>query len=191
MAMAAERGFVAAVLLALVGALIALGAWARVRRGTRQAPEFSDLAIIATVLAVTVVSAFDAVLVLPVPSVFAWTIIGALASSARPIREIAITPRARRAALAGVALIGVLFVGRSAAQTVAMSVFAGGLRADMARAAAIDPGSYRIRMLLARAWARAGRCDRAIPLARDARGLFPNHPAPRLLLRACGVRPRR
>jgi len=90
-----------------------------------------------------------------------------------------------------VALIGVLFVGRSAAQTVAMSVFAGGRRDDMARAAAIDPGSYRIRMLLARAWARAGRCDRAIPLARDARRLFPNHPAPQQLLRACGVRPRR
>ena len=63
--------------------------------------------------------------------------------------------------------------------------------ADMARAAAIDPGSYRIRMLLARAWARAGRCDRAIPLARDARELFPNHPAPQQLLRACGARPRR
>jgi len=179
------------VLLVLVGASIALGAWARVRRGTRQVPAFTDLAIIATVLAVTVVGAFDAVLVLPVPALFAWTIIGALASSARPIREVPITPRARRAALAGVALIGVLFVGRSAAQTVAMSVFAGGGRGDMARAAAIDPGSYRIRMLLARAWARAGRCDRAIPLARDARGLFPNHPAPQQLLRACGARPRR
>jgi Flp pilus assembly protein TadD len=61
----------------------------------------------------------------------------------------------------------------------------------MARAAAIDPGSYRIRMLLARSWARAGRCDRAIPLARDARELFPNYPAPRELLRACGARPKR
>jgi O-Antigen ligase len=191
MAMASERGFVAAALLGLVGVFIALGAWARVRRGARQAPEFTDLAIIATVLAVTVVGAFDAVLVLPVPTLFAWTIIGALASSARPIKEIPISPRARRAALACVALIGVLFVGRSAAQTVAMSAFAGGERADMARAAAIDPGSYRIRMLLARAWARAGRCDRAIPLARDARGLFPNHPAPQQLLRACGARPRR
>jgi len=46
-------------------------------------------------------------------------------------------------------------------------------------------------MLLARAWARAGRCERAIPLARDARRLFPNHPAPQQLLRACGVPLRR
>jgi hypothetical protein len=46
-------------------------------------------------------------------------------------------------------------------------------------------------MLLARAWARAGRCDRAIPQAAAARQLFPNHPAPVQLLRACGVRKRR
>ena len=61
----------------------------------------------------------------------------------------------------------------------------------MELAAAIDPGSYRIHMLLGRAWARAGRCDRAIPQATAARNLFPNHPAPRQLLRACGVRVRR
>jgi hypothetical protein len=191
MAVAAERGFVAGALLVLIGISIALGAWARVRLGARQVPALTDLAIVATLLAVTVVGAFDAVLVLPVPTLFAWTIIGVLASSARPIREIPLTPRARRAALVGVALVGLVFVGRSAAQTVAMGVFTGGDRADMARAAAIDPGSYRIRMLLARSWARAGRCDRAIPLARDARELFPNHPAPRELLRACGARPRR
>jgi O-antigen ligase len=191
MAVAAERGFVALGLLMLVGAAIALGAWARVRHVTRQVPAFTDLTIVATLLAVTVVGAFDAVLVLPVPTLFAWTIIGVLASSARPIREITLTFRSRRIAMAGVGLIGLLFVGRSTAQTIAMGVFTGGDRAAMARAATLDPGSYRIRMLLARSWARAGRCDRAIPLARDARELFPNHPAPRQLLRACGVRPRR
>ncbi len=191
MAVAAERGFVAAGLLVLVGMSIALGAWARVRQGPGQMPSLRDLAIVATLLAVTVVGAFDAVLVLPVPTLFAWTIVGVLASSARPIREIPLTPRLRRASLALVALIGLAFIGRSAAQTVAMAVFTGGDRAEMARAAAIDPGSYRIRMLLARSWARAGRCDRATPLARDAADLFPNHPAPRQLLRACSARPRR
>jgi Flp pilus assembly protein TadD len=90
-----------------------------------------------------------------------------------------------------VALLGILFAGRSAAQTIALSVFSGGDRRAMETAAAIDPGSYRIRMLLGRAWARAGRCDRAIPHANAARELFPNHPAPRQLLRACGVRTRR
>ena len=190
-AVAAERGFVALGLLTLVGLSIALGAWARVRHVTRQVPAFTDLTIVATLLAVTVVGAFDAVLVLPVPTLFAWVIIGTLASSARPIREIALTSRTRRAVLASVGLVGFLFVGRSAIQTVAMGVFTGGDRGAMARAAALDPGSYRIRMLLARSWARAGRCDRAVPLARDARDLFPNYPAPGQLLRACGIRPRR
>jgi O-antigen ligase len=190
-AMASERGFLALALLALVGASIALGAWARVRRGSRQMPALTDLAITATLIAIAVVGAFDAVLLLPVPTLFAWTIVGTLASSARPIREILLTPKIRRAVLIAVAAVGLLFVGRSAAQTVAMGLFAGGSRRAMETAAAIDPGSYRIRMLLGRAWARAGRCDRAIPHATAARELFPNYPAPRQLLRACGVRTRR
>ncbi len=190
MAIASERGFVALLLLTLVGGSIALGAWARIRR-PGQSPSLTDLAIVATLIAVAVVGAFDAVLLLPVPTLFTWTVIGTLASSARPIREVALPPPRRRAALIGVALVGLLFAWRSAAQTIAISVFSGGDRRAMETAAAIDPGSYRIRMLLGRAWARAGRCDRAIPQATAARKLFPNHPAPRQLLRACGVRVRR
>jgi O-antigen ligase len=191
MAMASERGFPALALLLLTGATIALGAWARIRRGERHLPAVTDLAIVATVIAIAVAGAFDAVLLLPVPTLFAWTLVGALASSARPIREIPLTSRARRNLMLGVALVGALFVGRGATQTIAMSVFDGGERKAMERAASFDPGSYRIRMLLGRAWARAGRCDRAIPHATAARKQFPNHPAPAQLLRACGVRVRR
>ncbi|HKT61049.1 MAG TPA: O-antigen ligase family protein, partial [Gemmatimonadales bacterium] len=190
MAMASERGFVALALLMLTGATIALGAWARVRRGERHVPAVTDLAIVATLLAIAVVGAFDAVLLLPVPTLFAWTIVGALASSARPIREIPLTSRSRRNLMIAVAVVGALFVARGAAQTIAMSVFDGGERKAMERAATLDPGSYRIRMLLGRAWARAGRCDRAIPHAKAARDQFPHHPAPVQLLRACGVRTR-
>ena len=190
-AMASERGFPALALLVLTGATIALGAWARVRRGARHVPAFTDLAIVATLLAVAVVGAFDAVLMLPIPTLFTWTLIGTLASSARPIREIPLTSRSRRGLMIGVALVGVLFLARGAAQTIAIGVFSGGDRKAMERAATLDPGSYRMRMLLGRAWARAGRCDRAIPYASAARALFPNHPAPVQLLRACGVRPRR
>ena len=191
MAMASERGVPALALLTLVGATIALGAWARGRRGPRRTPAPADLTIVATVLAVAVVGAFDAVLLLPLPTLFAWTMVGALASSARPVREFPLTRTARRGALAAVALVGLAFLGRSAAQTVAMGVFDGRDRDAMEAAAAIDPGSYRIRMLLAQAWARAGRCDRAVPHAAAARDLFPNHPAPARLLRACGARKRR
>jgi O-antigen ligase len=191
MAMASERGFAALGLLGLVGAAIALGAWSRVRRQARQTPALTDLAIVATLIAIAVVGAFDAVLLLPVPTLFAWTIVGALASSARPVHEIPLAAGTRRGVLIAVALLGTVFVARSAAQTIAMSVFARGDRAAMETAAAIDPGSYRIHMLLGRAWARVGRCDRAIPQAAAARDLFPNHPAPVQLLRACGVRKRR
>jgi hypothetical protein len=190
-AMASERGFLALGLLLLTGGTIALGAWARVRRGEQHVPAVTDLAIVATVLTVAVVGAFDAVLLLPVPTLFAWTIVGTLASSARPIREIPLTSRSRRGLMMVVAVVGALFLARGATQAIAMGVFDGGERKAMESAAALDPGSYRIRMLLARAWARAGRCDRAIPHATAARELFPNHPAPVQLLRACGVRKRR
>ena len=52
-------------------------------------------------------------------------------------------------------------------------------------AARLDPGSYRIQMLLGYAWRNHDRCDLARPHAEAARELFPNHPAPRQLLAAC------
>ena len=191
MALASERGFVALALLLLVGGSIALGAWARIRREPPTVPALGDLTIVATLIALGVVGAFDAVLLLPTPTLFAWTTLGALASSARPIRQIPLTAGTRRTVMIGVALAGAVFLARSLAQTVAMGVFADGKRSAMESAVAIDPGSYRIRVLLGGAWARAGRCDRAVPHARAARAMFPNHPAPIQLLRACGVRVRR
>ena len=191
MAMVSERGFGALALLVLVGSAIALGAWARVRRGSRYTPALTDLTIVATLIAITIVGAFDAVLLLPVPTLFAWTIVGALASSARPIHEIPLTRRARRGMLIAVAVIGVPFVARGTAQAVAMGLYTNGERGTRELAAKLDPGSYRIHMLLGQAWARAGRCPRAVPHAEAARDQFPNHPAPARLLRACGVRRKR
>jgi hypothetical protein len=190
-AVLSERGFPALVLLAAAGGLMALGGWARVRRGTGKAPALPDLALVATLLAAAVVGAFDAVLLLPPPALFAWTAVGALAASARPVREVPLSRRARRRLLVAVAVVGLGFVWRSAAQTIAMGVFDPRDRRAMETATAIDPGSFRIRMLLARSWAAAGRCDRGVPHATAARGLFPNYPAPARLLRACGARKER
>jgi O-antigen ligase len=189
MGMLAERGVPGLLLLALVGASIALGAWARVRRGSRHTPALTDLTIVATLIAVAVVGSFDAVLLLPVPTFFAWTIIGALASTARPVREITLTHLSRRRLLLAVGLVGGLLVLRAAGQTAAMAVFSNAAsRAGQEAAARLDPGSYRIRMLLAQAWRRAGSCARARPHAEAAAGLFPHYPAPARLLRACGPR---
>jgi hypothetical protein len=190
-AMLSERGLPALLLLLLVGGSVAFGAWTRIRRGTRSTPALGDLAIVATLMAAWVVGAFDAVILLPVNAFFAWTIVGALASSARPVRELPLTPAGRRRLMLGIAVVGGLFLLRSAAQTLSMSLYSSGKRSAMELASRVDPGSYRIQMLLGMTWLQGGRCDRARPHAEAARRLFPNHPAPRQLLRSCGVRTRK
>jgi O-antigen ligase len=186
----AERGVPASLLLGLVGAAIALGAWARVRRGSRYVPTLSDLTIVSTLIAVVVVGALDAVLLLPAPTLFVWTTVGALASTAKPVREIVLTTGSRRALQALVAVVGGMLILRSTAQVVAMGLSDGGTRRQMELAATIDPGSYRIQMVLAQEYRAARRCDLARPHAERARALFPNHPAPKALLKACAPRGR-
>ena len=182
----AERGLPAALLLLAVGGSIALGAWARVRSVTRRTPALADLTIVATVIAIVVVGAFDAVLLLPAPTFFAWTVIGALASSARPIREVALSPLGRQRLTVAVAAVGGVLLLHSFSQVAAMAISDGGSREALELAAKVDPGSYRIHMRLAQQWRAARRCDLARPHAHRARDLFPNHPAPRVVLRACG-----
>jgi O-antigen ligase len=182
----AERGLPAALLLLSVGGSIALGAWARVRSLTRRTPALGDLTIVATIIAIVVVGAFDAVLLLPTPTFFAWTVIGALASSARPIREVVLSPLGRRRLMVAAAAVGGVLLIHSCSQVAAMVVSDGESREALELAAKLDPGSYRIHMRLAQQWRAARRCDRARPHAQRARDLFPNHPAPRVVLRACG-----
>ena len=190
MAMASERGFPALLLLALVGVTTALGAWTRVRHSGRREPELADLTIVATLLALAVVGSFDAVLLLPIPTFFSWIIIGTLTATARPIREVILTSVSRRWALGAAAIIGFSFVGRSVAETTAMELYDSGKIRTMELGTRVDPGSYRMHMMLAAIWLRAGRCDRVRPHAEAARQLFPNHPAPLRILRSCGVKRR-
>ena len=130
-------------------------------------------------------AAFDAVLLLPAPTFFVWTTIGALASTARPIRELPLQGAARRRVVAAVGATGGVLVLYALAQVFAMAIGSGGDRSAQELAARLDPGSYRIHIALAQEWRRAGRCDRARPHAEQARDLFPRHPAPHLVLRAC------
>ena len=175
-------------LLLIIGGSIALAAWMRVRAGTRRTPALGDLTIVATVIALVVVGAFDAVLLLPTPTFFAWTVIGALATSARPIRQVPLSPLGRRRLTVAVAAVGAVLLIHSVSQVAAMAVASGGSRKALELAAKVDPGSYRIHMRLAQQWRAAGRCDRARPHAQRAQDLFPNHPAPRVVLKACGAK---
>jgi O-antigen ligase len=185
MAILAERGLPAFVLLILAGVSIALGAWARIRSETRRPPALDDLTIVATLIAILVVGAFDAVLLLPAPAFLAWTAVGALASTARPIRDLALGPPVRRRIGLAVTALGAVLLARALAQVVAMALASSSGRDARELAARVDPGSYRIHIALAEEWRRAGRCDRARLHADRARDLHPNHPAPSVILRGC------
>ena len=92
----------------------------------------------------------------------------------------------RVAAMLLVTILGGLAILRSTTQVAAMAVFESSARtARMERAAELDPGSYRIRMRLADAYARRGSCRIARVHAESARALFPNAPAPKRVLAAC------
>jgi O-antigen ligase len=186
MAIVAERGLPAFVLLLLAGVSVALGAWARARNDAPRPAAIADRTIVATLISFVVVGAFDAVLLLPAPAYFLWTATGALASTAKPIRELPLDPIVRRRLGLAVATVGGVLMVYALAQVAAMATAADGRRERLEVAARMDPGSYRIQIALAREWRRAGRCDRARPHAERARSLFPYHPAPSVVLRACG-----
>jgi hypothetical protein len=131
---------------------------------------------------VAVAGAFDAVLLLALPTLLVWAALGALWSPevARPVS----VPRALPAvALLAVALAAGAGVVRSTAQLVAIGMFAKDSgRASMERATRIDPGNYRVHLRLARSGSREQRCEHA----RAAHTLFPHAVAARDLSRRCG-----
>jgi O-antigen ligase len=189
-ASAAERGVPATLMLAAGVAVLVLGAWHRWRAAPHTTEGAESLALILIVATTGVVGSFDAVLLLPAPTLFVWGTVGLLARPPkRSVREIVLDrTRARRLAWT-VAALGALFAGRNASQLGAMAAYGtAGRLADMERAAMLDPGSYRIRMLLGYAWRNRGRCDRAREHGARAQRLYPNHPAPKQLLAACGRR---
>src|SRR5579862_9120941 len=100
-----ERGFAATICLAL--ALITLAATG------------APLTLIATVLAVFTVGAFDAVLLLPAPTMIVWCALGALAPPANPGLRIPI-PRALAAVV--IFVLGAASVVRSTQEAVAMGI---------------------------------------------------------------------
>jgi O-antigen ligase len=186
-ALLAERGPLALLAVLILGGALAVGAWRRWRQGSRTTEGLEALVALLTLLVLACVSAFDAVLLLPAPTVFIAALLGVLS---RPPRRSLFTLDLSdpcRGRLAGaVALLGTLLAIQSIGQIGAMAVFSGGRKPAMLEwAGRLDPGNYRIQMMLAYEWRNRGRCDRARPHAQAARELFPNHPAPRQLLGAC------
>ncbi len=189
----AERGAFAPLLLLLAGVVLGVGAWRRWRLSSDQTEGIESLAAVLTLLILLVVSTLDAVLLLPAPSFYAAAIVGALVRSPRrAVREVGLEDVRRRRLVNGVLGVGGLLVLRSLSQIVAMAVFSGASSpAGLEWAGRIDPGSYRIQVLLGYAWRNRGQCDRARPHAEAARRLMPNLAAPGRLLGECGGTGRR
>jgi hypothetical protein len=181
-AFAAERGFPAVALLALAFLGIAAGGLRRLLDAGDADEGLAAAALVATLAAAIVAGAFDAVLLLAVPTLFVWAAAGALWSPG-PERPPAASSRLPVLALVLVALAAGAGAARSAAQLAAISIYASqDGRAALERAARLDPGNYRIRLQLARNGTRAERCDHA----RAAHALFPSSRAARDLSRRCG-----
>jgi hypothetical protein len=166
-AFASERGFAAAALMALVFIGIALA-------GFRQEDRLLSATLLAMLAAVVVEGMFDAVLLLAVPTLIVWTALGAL----WPLGWGSAVRGSQLAFPLFVIVIAAVGAYRSAAQIAAMEIYAAGRgRASLERAAAIDPGNYRIQLRLAQ------RCEHA----RAAHALFPNAAEARELSRRCSA----
>jgi len=110
-------------------------------------------------------------------------------SIATELAERAAETSRRRATMAPVPAVGTGLGWSGWRQVRAMSVISIWGRLDSrAEAAALDPGSYRIQVLVANSFRRRGRCKDAVPFARQAAHLFPDAAEPRSILRACGQR---
>lgn len=122
-ALVAERGWAATLLLLLALVGVFVSAWRT--RAEDAAPsvasELLPFTLAGTLLITVVVGAFDAVLLIAAPTLIAWTAFGALSHSGRPRVTLAPSPRVRRWWITLGATIGVLIVVRSALQVVAMA----------------------------------------------------------------------
>lgn len=183
-AFVSERGAAATVLLLLAFAGLGVAALHRMRAARDADEGLAALALAAMVAGAVVVGAFDAVLLLGLPSLLVWASLGTLSATepgrwdvrlAAPVRGLGV--------LLAAAVLG-LFTVKSAAQLMAMAVYDGAdTVGDLRQAAALDPGSYRIQLKLARS---SGSCATRRDAAEAAHALYPHASAPKGLRTSCG-----
>lgn len=183
-AFVAERGVPAVAVFALALLTLLVGAWVRARSASTTHDRLAAIALAATAVISAVVGAFDAVLSIAIPSLFVWSIVGALSPRGRA--RMTLPPYTRGPVVGTAVIVAVLVLLRASGQIAAMSVYTSATTtARAARAALFDPGSYRIHMRLAEAYAARGDCKRVRQYAGVARELYPNAPNPKRLLRRC------
>ena len=184
-AMVSERGIPATLLFVAAGAAMALVGWRRSRQEGRTTEGLSGLAMIATIVVTGVVGAFDAVLLLAAPSFFVWAILGSLHPAPRELVAVE-RPAAQRILRVALVVFGLFVTGYAGAQTASIAAAGDGASTRRVRlASALDPGSFRLQILLAR---RSRSCAQARRHAERAHRLVPSHDEPRRILRRCGIR---
>lgn len=182
-----ERGLLAFVLLALAVVALIVDAFRALRESGNAEQTLHAWALLGTLAVLLVVGTFDAVLLLPPPALVGWALLGALSPPPRERVTVELPPVRRLGAMALVVVLGGLAVTRSVGQIAAMNVFESSEHASgVERAAALDPGSFRIRLRLAEAYARRGSCKNVRIHASAAHSLYPNAPEPKRLLARCG-----
>ena len=182
-AFASERGFAAAIVLALVFAGMAFTSMKRVKAATESDEALLAATLLSTLVAAGVAGAFDAVLMLALPAFIVWATAGALMPReivAEPIAEPVRTSPLRSVLVVILSAIAGLAAVRSAGQIAAMELLVHGDRPSLRRAAMLDPGNYRVHMRLARGG--KDRCAHALA----ARDLYPHADAARAAARGCG-----
>jgi O-antigen ligase len=179
----AERGIPAFLLLVAAGFGLLVIAWRRMRHARDADEGLVALALAATLAGTLVVGAFDAVLMLALPSLLVWTALGALSGGEPGRWDVAVGPGKRMLGAAVVLALCGVFTMKSAGQLAAMAIFANGeSTASLERASMLDPGSYRIHLRLARAYRQR---DKRCPHALAAHDLYPEADAAAALARRC------
>jgi O-Antigen ligase len=193
-ALVVERGTIGLAIALCIGVSILIATGFRLRAPSpptgiaapRGSPALDALesATLLSVLAATVVAgAFDAVLLNAAPLFFVAVSAGALAPDTRPIIGFSTSRSLRTGVQVAAVLLVAALVANSAVELRSIRITAKSQsRTTVERALQLDPGNYRLQLLLA----RNGPCRSRLPHARAAARLLPNHDAPRRALQACG-----
>lgn len=174
-----ERGPMAALLLALAFAGLLRSGVRQLRGSIESDASLRAAALIATIVSVLVAGAFDAVLLLALPALLVWVTLGTLWEP-QPEMTVSWSPAVKRIVVLAALIVSAAGAARSVAQLTAMQLYASnGSRAELERAARIDPGNYRLRLRLARGG--RNRCKHA----RAAADLLPHASASQRAARGC------
>jgi len=178
-----ERGLPAFVLLALAFAGMGGTAYRRMRAARDPDEGLFALGLTAMLIGTAVVGAFDAVLMLALPSLLMWAALGVLSSGERGRWDVPMGAGKRGLGMLALLVVAGAFAAKSAGQLAAMAVYANSQSTEaLERASRLDPGSYRIHLRLARAYRSR---DRRCPHAEAAHALYPEAAAAKALARRC------